>query len=74
MNARTGRSTGEEDKGKQQGGGNRPETREEKERLKKEAEKMFIKELRLRVEEYFRVVITTLREIIPKNVGYFLVR
>lgn len=73
MNARTGRSTGEEDKGKQQGG-NRPETREEKERLKKEAEKMFIKELRLRVEEYFRVVITTLREIIPKNVGYFLVR
>lgn len=35
---------------------------------------MFVKELRLRVEHYFKIVVRTLREIIPKNVGNFLVR
>lgn len=33
----------------------------EREKLKKEAEKMFVKELRLRVDEYFRIVVKTLR-------------
>ena len=37
------------------------DTKEERERLKKEAEKLFVRELRLRVDEYFRIVIRTLR-------------
>lgn len=39
------------------------DTKDERERLKKEAEKMFVKELRLRVDEYFRIAIRTLRVI-----------
>lgn len=35
---------------------------------------MFVKELRLRVEHYFQIVVRTLREIVPKNIGNFLVR
>lgn len=50
------------------------DTKDERERLRKEAEKLFVKELRLRVDEYFCIAIRTLREIIPKNIGYFLVR
>lgn len=50
------------------------DTKDEREKLKKEAEKLFVKELRLRVDDYFRIAIKTLREIIPKNIGYFLVR
>lgn len=38
-----------------------PDTKEERERLKREAEKMFVRELRLRVEHYFQIVIRTLR-------------
>ena len=40
------------------------DSKEERERLKKEAEKMFVKELRLRVDHYFHIVIRTLRVII----------
>lgn len=41
----------------------RLDSKEERERLKKEAEKMFVKELRLRVDHYFHIVIRTLRVI-----------
>lgn len=37
------------------------DTKNERERLKKEAEKMFVKQLRARVDEYFRIVVRTLR-------------
>ena len=37
------------------------DTRGERDELKKEAEQMFVKELRLRVDEYFRIVVKTLR-------------
>ena len=35
---------------------------------------MFVEELRLRVEQYFKIVVYTVRDIIPKNIGYFLVK
>jgi hypothetical protein len=37
------------------------DTKEEREKLKKEAEKLFVKELRMRVDEYFKIVVRTLR-------------
>jgi vacuolar protein sorting-associated protein 1 len=37
------------------------DTKDTREKLKKEAEKMFVRELRLRVDEYYRIVIRTLR-------------
>ena len=36
-------------------------TKEERERLTREAKRMFVDELRLRVDSYFRVVVVTLR-------------
>jgi hypothetical protein len=52
MNAKTGGSVGEREQEKEKKSNNpsRPESREEKDKLKKDAEKMFIKELRVRVE------------------------
>jgi hypothetical protein len=40
------------------------DTKDEREKLKKEAEKMFVKELRLRVDEYYRIVVRTLRVVL----------
>ena len=37
------------------------DNRGQRDELKKEAEKMFVKELRKRVDEYFRIVVKTLR-------------
>lgn len=37
------------------------DTKQDRERLKKEAEKMFVKQLRLRVDQYFKIAIRTLR-------------
>jgi hypothetical protein len=37
------------------------DNKETREKLKKEAEKMFVRELRLRVDEYYRIVVRTLR-------------
>lgn len=33
-------------------------------------QRLFVTEMRLRVEAYFRLVIRNLREIIPKNIGH----
>lgn len=41
------------------------DTKDEREKLKKEAEKLFVKELRLRVDDYFRIAIKTLRVFEP---------
>lgn len=41
--------------------GNLAETKGDREALKKEAEKMFVKELRERVDHYFRITVRTLR-------------
>lgn len=49
-------------------------SKEERDKLTKEAKKMFVDELRQRVDAYFRVVVTTLRDIVPKNIGFFLVK
>ena len=35
---------------------------------------MFVDELRQRVDAYFRIILTTLRDIVPKNIGFFLVK
>ena len=40
------------------------DTKDERERLKKEAEKLFVRELRMRVDEYFKIVVRTLRVFI----------
>ena len=40
------------------------DTKDERERLKKEAEKLFVRELRMRVDEYFKIVVRTLRVLI----------
>ena len=40
------------------------DTKDERERLKKEAEKLFVRELRMRVDDYFKIVIRTLRVFI----------
>lgn len=37
------------------------DNKETREKLKKEAEKMFVRELRMRVDEYYRIVVRTLR-------------
>lgn len=62
----------EKDKGESISAGT--DTKDNRDKLKKEAEKMFVRELRLRVDEYYRIVVRTLREIVPKNIGFFLVR
>jgi hypothetical protein len=41
--------------------GNLNDTKQDRENLKKEAEKMFVKELRKRVDHYFRITVRTLR-------------
>jgi hypothetical protein len=41
--------------------GNLNDTKQDRESLKKEAEKMFVKELRERVDHYFRITVRTLR-------------
>lgn len=40
------------------------ETKNDRETLKKDAEKMFVKELRKRVDHYYRITVRTLRVII----------
>lgn len=37
-------------------------------------EKLFIKEIKERLDGYFRIVVTILNDSVPKIVGYFLVR
>lgn len=49
-------------------------TEAQKEKLREDAKRMFVEELRLRVEQYFKIVVYTVRDIIPKNIGYFLVK
>ena len=41
--------------------GNLSDTKQDRENLKKEAEKMFVRELRKRVDHYFRITVRTLR-------------
>ncbi len=40
------------------------DTKNDRESLKKDAEKMFVKELRKRVDHYYRITVRTLRVII----------
>jgi len=35
---------------------------------------MFVREIRTRIDSYFRLVIRNIRDSIPKAVGFFLVR
>lgn len=35
---------------------------------------MFIREIRNRIEAYFKLIVRNLRDSIPKSIGYFLVR
>ncbi len=35
---------------------------------------MFVNEIRLRLDSYFRLVVRSVRDCIPKNIGYFLVK
>lgn len=51
----------EKDKGENISAGT--DTKDNRDKLKKEAEKMFVRELRLRVDEYYRIVVRTLRVI-----------
>lgn len=37
-------------------------------------EKLFIKEIKERLDGYFRIVVTILNDSVPKIVGFFLVR
>ena len=37
-------------------------------------EKLFIKEIKERLDGYFRIVVTILNDSVPKIVGYFLVK
>ena len=36
--------------------------------------KLFVNEIRLRIDTYFRLVIRNVRDTVPKAIGYFLVR
>jgi hypothetical protein len=36
--------------------------------------KLFVDEIRLRIDTYFRLVIRNVRDTIPKAIGFFLVR
>lgn len=35
---------------------------------------IFVKEIRLRIDAVFKIIVRTVRETIPKLIGYFLVR
>ena len=35
---------------------------------------MFVQEIRMRIDAYFRIVVRNVRDSIPKTVGYFLVK
>lgn len=35
---------------------------------------IFVKEIRARIDSYFKITIRTVRETIPKLIGYFMVR
>lgn len=35
---------------------------------------IFVKEIRARIDAYFKITIRTVRETVPKLIGYFLVR
>lgn len=37
-------------------------------------EKGFVKELRARIDDYYQIVVRNVRDTIPKQIGYFLVR
>lgn len=45
---------------------------QEKEKL--DSKNLFIREIRSRIEAYFKVVVRNLRDSIPKAIGYFLVK
>ena len=35
---------------------------------------MFVKEIRARIDTYFKIVLRNVRDTVPKQVGYFLVK
>ena len=35
---------------------------------------MFVKEIRNRIDSYFKIVLRNVRDTVPKQVGYFLVK
>lgn len=38
------------------------------------AQNVFVKEIRARIDTYFRIVLRNVRDTVPKTVGYFLVK
>ena len=40
----------------------------------KESRQLLIKDMRIKIDNYFRLVVRNLRDLIPKMVGKFLVR
>jgi hypothetical protein len=38
------------------------------------AQNVFVKEIRARIDTYFRIVLRNVRDTIPKQIGYFLVK
>ncbi len=38
-----------------------------------DAKGMFIRELRIRIDTYFKLVVRNIRDRVPKTIGYFLV-
>lgn len=38
------------------------------------AQNIFVKEIRARIDTYFRIVLRNVRDTVPKTVGYFLVK
>jgi len=35
---------------------------------------LFVKEIRARIDAYFKLVVRNVRDTIPKSIGYFLVK
>jgi len=38
------------------------------------AQNVFVKEIRARIDTYFRIVLRNVRDTVPKTIGYFLVK
>jgi hypothetical protein len=38
------------------------------------AQNVFVKEIRARIDTYFRIVLRNIRDTVPKTIGYFLVK
>jgi chaperonin cofactor prefoldin len=41
---------------------------------KKQSSNLFVREIRARIDAYFKIVVRNVRDSIPKGIGYFLVK